>query len=418
MKIALFTEIYDCGGVDTFIINLINHWPNKEDSFVIIANANYPGLRIIEDNLSRPCEVLRHTVRTFVKFMHDGPLPKKLVELSSPVSRYLFIVYNMLALRTWLFRNSPDMLMVINGGYPGGESCRAAGISWGLFSGKAYSIHNFHNIAVKAPWYFRLQEYLVDVVLSGRTSRFVTVSNAASESMALRPVIFRKNITTYIYNGINGIPGQPEPKMNIREEIGITATTPLCLMLGTYEPRKGHLFLFRAFKKVLAEIPDAHLLICGFGFPDEIRQVRRYVKEFQLDDRVHLMDFRTDSSHLIAHADLLVVASQEYESFGFTSVEAMAQRVPVVATNIGGIPEVVVNGEGGYCVGRQDIDAYAQAIIRLLRDKDIRSAQGQKGYERYQIYFTAERMSHEYANLMHAIHGRRREAAPRERIVA
>jgi glycosyltransferase involved in cell wall biosynthesis len=403
LKIALFTEIYDCGGVDTFIVNLINHWPYEEDSFVIIANANYPGLRIVENNVSRPCEFIRHTRPTYANSMRDGLFQKAIRLLLFPISRYLFICWHVLALRNVLLRAKPDVLLVINGGYPGGDSCRAAGISWGLFSGKPHSVHNFHNIVVKSTWLFRLQELLVDAVLCRYTFRFVTVSRAACDSMALRPVIYRKNMTTYIHNGIAIMPVQPETKMNIRDEIGIAPATPLCLMLGTYEPRKGHYFLFRAFNKVLAEIPDAHLLICGFGFPHEIRQVKQYVKEFKLDDRVHLMDFRTDSSHLYAQADILVVASQEYESFGFTCVEAMAHRLPVVATNAGGIPEVVVDGEGGYCVDRGDADAYAQTIVRLLRDRELRKELGRKGYERYQKYFTAERMSREYADLLHLL---------------
>jgi glycosyltransferase involved in cell wall biosynthesis len=177
-------------------------------------------------------------------------------------------------------------------------------------------------------------------------------------------------------------------------------------MLGTYEPRKGHYFLFQAFKKVLHEIPDAHLLICGFGFPHEIKQVQKYVTDFKLENNVHLMDFRTDVSHLLSHTDILVVASQAYESFGYTSVEAMAHHVPVVATNTGGIPEVVVNDEGGYCVDSGDVDSYAQCIIKLLKNEALRKEQGKRGYERYQKYFTAERMSLQYAQLLHTMEDR------------
>lgn len=404
MKIEIFTEIFDCGGVDTFIINLINHWPYEEDSFVIIANPNYPGLKIVEDNVSRPCEIIRHNIPIYLNIMSDGLLLKGIRKVISPIFRYLLILYNILAFRKLLLQKKPDALMVINGGYPGADSCRAAGISWGIFSGKPYSIHNFHNIVMQPPWYLRLQEYLVDTVLCRFTTHFVTVSLAAAESMGLRPTIKDKNKTIYIHNGLGGKLAQPAPTLNIRDEIGISPTTPLCLMLGTYEPRKGHYFLFQAFKKVLQEIPDAHLLICGFGFPHEIKQVQKYVTDFKLENYVHLMDFRTDLSHLLSHADILVVASQAYESFGFTSVEAMAHYVPVVATNVGGIPEVVVNDEGGYCVDSHDVDSYARCIINLLKDENLRKEQGKRGYERYRKHFTAERMSHQYAEMIRRIY--------------
>ncbi|MBW7989184.1 MAG: glycosyltransferase family 4 protein [Planctomycetes bacterium] len=399
MRILLFTEIYDCGGVDTFIINLINHWPRDEDSFVIIANENYPGLQIIEDNVSRPCEIVRHNVPVYANCFSKGLL-KTIRKFLSPVLRYVFIIYNILALRKILLCKNPDFLMVINGGYPGGDSCRAAGLAWGIFSRKPYSIHNFHNLVMRPPWYFRLQEYLIDIALCRFTSHFVTVSRAAADSICLRPTINNKNVTTYIHNGLDIMPIQQQPQINIRQEIGISPSTPLCLTLCTYEPRKGHYFLFKAFRKVLEKVPDTHLLICGYGFPHEISLVQKYVQDFQLENHVHLMDFRKDISNLLSHANILLVPSQAYESFGFTSIEAMAHKVPVVATNVGGIPEVVANDDGGYCVEKTDVCLFADHIIKLLLDKDLRKEQGEKGFQRHQKFFTAEKMAQDYAELI------------------
>jgi len=302
-----------------------------------------------------------------------------------------------------LMETKADTLMVINGGYPGGDSCRAAAISWDLFCGKPKSVHNFHNIVQKAPWHSFLQEIIVDWLLCRYTSQFVTVSKAAADSISLRPLIASRNITSYIHNGLMVMLDVSTRGVNIRDEIGISKTTPLCLMLGTYEPRKGHHFLFSAFKKVLKELPRSHLLICGFGFPHEIKKVSEYVTELQLTDHVHLMNFRTDISHLLSNSDVLVVASQAYESFGFTSVEAMAHKVPVVATDIGGIPEVVVNDEGGYCVGSRDVDSYARYIVMLLKDEGLRTAQGERGYKRYRTFFTAETMASKYADMIHNV---------------
>lgn len=403
MKITLFTEIFDCGGVDTFLVNLINHWPNKDDSFVIIANSNYPGLRVIEKKLIRPCEVIRHDFLIYSNVLSSNLFLKVIRKAISPVLRYLLIGYNVLVFRKLLLRPKSDFLMVINGGYPAGDSCRAATISWGMFSGKPKSVHNFHGIVQKLPWHSYFQECIVDWLMGKYTSRFVTVSRAAADSMSLRPLIYGKGVTRFIYNGIDVAPIASSQGQSIRDELGISNTTPLCLMLGTYSSSKGHYFLFQAFKKVLAEIPDAHLLICGYGFPHEIKQVTRYVSELQLHDNVHLKGFRTDISHLLASTDVLVVASQKYESFGFTSVEAMAHKVPVVATDAGGVPEVVVNGEGGFCVSRRDVDTYAQCIIKLLKDENLRKEQGERGYKRYLNCFTAAAMSLKYAELISTI---------------
>lgn len=404
MKILLFTEIFDCGGIDTFIINLINNWPIKDDSFVIISNSNYPGLEIIEERLTRPCEVIRHQKMIYSNILSDSFFHKAVRKIFSPILRYLLIAYNVVSFWRLLLQTRSDMLMVINGGYPGGDSCRAAAISWGLLCEKPKSVHNFHNIVQKAPWHSFLQEIIVDWLLCRYTSQFLTVSKAAADSMSMRPLIASRNITSYIHNGLVVISDVATHGVNIRDEIGISKTTPLCLMLGTYEPRKGHYFLFMAFKKVLEELPNSHLLICGFGFPHEIKQVRGYVRDLQLTDHVHLMNFRTDISHLLSNSDVLVVASQAYESFGFTSVEAMAHKVPVVATDAGGIPEVVANGKGGYCVRRNDVDSYAQCIVKLLKDENLRKEQGELGYKRYQDLFSAKTMSAKYAKLIGQIY--------------
>lgn len=403
MKITLFTEIFDCGGVDTFIINIINNWPFKEDVFVIIANANYPGLDLIERRLVRPCQIIRHNKLIYSNLFKSNLLLKTSLRLVGPVLRYLVIGLNVFTLRHILLETKPDALMVINGGYPGGDSCRAAAISWAIFGPKPLSIHNFHNIAQKAPWFLFLQESFVDWLLCKCTAKFVTVSKAAYKSISLRPSIVRKNNTSYIHNGFQVSSITNKLKKNVKDEIGLSKNMPLCLMLATYEPRKGHYFLFNAFKKVLDEIPDAHLLVCGYGFPHEIEFVSGLVRDMGLHKNVHLMGFRTDVSELLISSDVLVVASQEYESFGYTSIEAMAHKVPVVATNVGGIPEVVVNGEGGYCVAHDDVDSFARHIVLLLKDRKLREAQGELGYKRYKGFFTAEKMSAQYAEIIHEL---------------
>jgi glycosyltransferase involved in cell wall biosynthesis len=406
MKIILFTEIYDCGGADTFIANLINHWPDPDDEFVVIANQNYPGLAVIEKTLRKPCKIVRHRMTlhfNFIKGTERFGFISKFLRILSPVIllRHTFFIYNIFALRKILCEEGADRLIIFNGGYPGADSCRAAGISWGIFSNRQKSIHNFHNLAKPPIWFLRPHEHVIDVILSKYTKLFVTVSRASAESMSIRRALYRRNRPTFIYNGIDLRPEYDEAShKGLRREMNIPEESPLCLLLATYEPRKGHRFLFKAFKIVLKEVPEAHLLVCGYGFPDELKQVRKYVDDFELNENVHLADFRSDISYLLFNTDVLVVSSQSFESFGFTSVEAMAHKVPVVATNVGGIPEVVENDEGGYCVDYQDADAFAARIVQLLKDEKLRKEQGEKGYQRYRKHFTAARMAREYAKVI------------------
>jgi len=412
MKIIFFMESYRCGGVDTFVINLINNWPITSDGLTLICNDNHAGLGLIQREIYRPCTIIAHNVKTFMVFFDRSQKKTSLnyflefpLRLFSPVLRYIFLLYNILAQRGILLRNSPDRLMVINGGYPGGDSCRAATITWGIFSKKPHSIHNFHGIALKPGWHIKLQDYIVDMLVSRFSRAFITVSRAAAETMTCRKAIYKRKPVFSIYSGINiSRNKQTYIFRNIKEEIGIPSSSRLCLMLGGYTYNKnfnkGHNFLFRAFKKVLKQVPSAHLLICGHGSEEEIERVRHLAEKLNLKNNVNLLGFQNDVSGLFKNTDILLISAQAFESFGLVCIEAMAHRVPVVATNVGGLPELVINGQGGYCVDKDDIDAFSGFTIKLLKDENLRVEQGQRGFQRYEAYFTASRMAEEYARLI------------------
>ena len=403
MKITLYTENYNRGGIDTFIATLINHWPEPEDEFTLLSNEDNPGLAVIRDRLEKPCRVVTHRIATYAGWAARTRGHRVLDTLrifSSPLSRYLFLAYAVRALRPLLCHGAADRLMVVNGGYPGGDTCRAAGIAWGLYSGKPGSIHNFHNLATAPPGAARLQENAVDALLARHTRKFVTVSQAAADSLAQRQEIFRhRDKICFIHNGLD-FASQAAVSSEIRQELLLAPGAPLCLMLGTYEPRKGHRFLLRVFRQVLDRVPGARFVICGHGSEEEIAEVAKVVAELGLEGSVQLIGFRGDALQILRQADLLLVGSQEFESFGLTCVEAMANRVPVLATRVGGLPEVVQDGDGGFSFARDDVDGYASKGVELLLDEKLRAEQGGKGYERYQRLFTAKRMTEAYAKLI------------------
>ena len=94
----------------------------------------------------------------------------------------------------------------------------------------------------------------------------------------------------------------------------------------------------------------------------------------------------------------MAVPSQCYESFGLTIIEAMAQKIPVVATRVGGIPEVLENGKGGYVVALEP-RVFAGKIIALLQNHELRKSIGAAGYEVVKKRFGLNRMIEDYYNL-------------------
>ena len=176
-------------------------------------------------------------------------------------------------------------------------------------------------------------------------------------------------------------------------------------MLGNYNYNKnfnkGHYFLFSAFKKVLFQIPNAYLLVCGHGSTQDIDRVKQMAFGLNLINNVYFSGFRKDINSIWKHIDILLFSAQAFESFGFAVIEAMAHYVPVVATNVGAIPELIQNEEGGYSVDKKDADSFASHVITLLKNENLRRQQGEKAYLRYQNFFTATKMSKEYYKLLH-----------------
>lgn len=398
MRIAIFTEIYQRGGVDTFVTTLLNAWPRQEDAFVLVSNADHPGIDGMRRRLTARCEFLSYEPGLNPERAALGGLRNSVRRVVSPVGRYVRLAALTRQLGSVWAKVGADALLVVNGGYPGGDACRAAALAWVTAPGRAKSIHSFHNRAGEIPWYLWLQENAVDRLLVRATRAFVTVSDSTAVSMAVRPAIARAGLTSYIYNGIASDPGSAGG--DLRLELGVGRDSPLCLMLGTYELRKGHRFLFEAFRRVLDAVPNAHLVVCGFGLPHDLERVRAEAKAFRLGRQVHLLGFLPDTGRLFAAAEVVVIASQDYESFGLVAVEAMAHRVPVVSTDVGGLREVIVDGQGGYCVGSNDVEAYADRVVSLLKDKALNASQGEAGFRRYASCFRAERMARQYADLM------------------
>lgn len=401
MKIALFTENYIRGGLDTFIVTLLNNWPEADDEFTLICNEQHPGLEDIRQKLRRPCRIVTHRIATYdglAARMRENRLLDALRKATKPIVKYMYLARAVRNLWPLLRDSQAERLMVVNGGYPGGDTCRAAGIAWGVYSGKPASIHNFHNLAIPHGRFAGFQEHRTDVLLARHTRAFVTVSHAAARSMAVRPAIPPEKVF-HIYNGIALAPGERGGN-TLRRELGIADDAPVCLVLGSYEPRKGHRFLLQAFKLVADQVHEAHFVSCGQGTGREVAAVQEMAAELGLEDKVHLLGFRSDAMQLLPQADLLLVGAQEFESFGLTCVEAMARRIPVVATLVGGLPEVVADNEGGFTFERDDVAGFARQVAAFLLDKDLRFEQGNRGYERYMRLFTAQRMATAYAHLL------------------
>ena len=198
----------------------------------------------------------------------------------------------------------------------------------------------------------------------------------------------------------NGIavptPRSPEETAQLREaarrELGLERDATLLVAIGNLYPVKDHATAVRA----LAGLRDVHLAIAGRG--GEQQSLEALARELGVAGRLHLLGLRGDVDRWLTAADLFVHPSR-WEEMPLAILEAMAAERAVVATRVGGVPEVVLDGETGKLVPAGDSDALRHALQELLRDPARRLAFGRAGRARLEAHFRAESMVERYLGL-------------------
>lgn len=168
-------------------------------------------------------------------------------------------------------------------------------------------------------------------------------------------------------------------------------SAPLIGIVGRISPWKGQHIFLEAAAKVREQFPDARFQIIGsalFGEDEYEKRVHKLAAELKLDDCLEWTGFVPDVPAYMSRLSVLAHASTSGEPFGQVVTEAMALSVPVVATNGGGVPEIIQDGISGRLVPMGDALALAQAITDLLSDSARASQIGQAGYERVREHFT------------------------------
>ncbi len=213
---------------------------------------------------------------------------------------------------------------------------------------------------------------------------------------------------------------QPDVCAEVRQEWGIPNGVPVVGCVANINPQKGIATLIEAFARIRREMPDARLVIVGSEYDTHraySRKLRLRLIELGLEDGddVHLLGARHDIERQLQGFDLFALASvPRSEGIPTVLLEAMSCGLPVVATDVGGVAEVVEEDVTGFLVPPLDDEAFAAALTRVLRDPDRGSALGQTGRQRSLERFSLERCAdvHAHAYAMAIEPGRRRYTGP------
>ena len=185
----------------------------------------------------------------------------------------------------------------------------------------------------------------------------------------------------------------PAERAAIRRQYGFAEDAPLALHVGRFQDVKGHDTFQEIARIVAAQIPTARFLVAGENLqhPADAAYQRHILDTTKADpilrERLVYAGFVSEMQRLYPAADIAVCPSR-FESYGIANLEAMACGIPVVSTKRGGPQETVLEGETGFLVPPRDAAMYAERVLRLLGDPDLRARMGGAGRRHIEAHFS------------------------------
>ncbi len=236
----------------------------------------------------------------------------------------------------------------------------------------------YRNISIISEWLSNYPKHLIYKNIFKRVDHVSSVGGEAIKDL-ITTFDYPSSQTSVIRRGIpiKEIDNTKERTLLIKE-FGLNENDHLCMHIGNFSPEKNHRFLLDIFEKMKDDYPHVKLILVGTGklFED----IKKQVTARNLQETVFLTGFRKDIPELLAAADCFALVSK-VEGVPGVILEAAAQKKPSVATNVGGVNEVLITGETGFIIDNFDKDEFAGKLILLMEDVELRAEMGGNAYK-------------------------------------
>lgn len=400
-KILFFYCSREIGGVDTVLVNLIKTWPDKNDHLEVWLNKGHKGMHLY-DVLGVDLKQVHLMTTGDINFISSKSSITsnfyqaccKLRKLAG-ILKFPIFLYSTIIFYFKLTKDRFDVVFSHNGGYPAAElnlsfvaAAKLAGIK------KVFLVvHNNATIS-RAP--FRFLDRILDTLIDHSCSKIISVSSSSAKQLQITRFLTAKKID-FIYNGIIAERTAHVSLIDKMKRLNLGSEGKIIGSIGDYEERKGHEYLIRAFYQIKDEFPGSKLVIIGSRAFTHTISLNKLIRDLHLEQMVFLTGYIDFAWEYIECFDVFVFPSISYESFGMGLLEAMLYKKPIIATNVGGIPEVLA--DTGIIVEPNDPQQLACAIREVLNNRALAGDMAKKGYDRLINVFKAGDMAEKYHNL-------------------
>ncbi|MDI6759287.1 MAG: glycosyltransferase family 4 protein [Candidatus Brocadiaceae bacterium] len=361
-KVLLLTDACTVGGAEMHLLSLATHLSREKYDLTLAYLTERP-----DDARSLKEDFIKTGIRV-IDLQARGKLdPLPILKLRKLIADYRFDLIHCHLFQAELYGR---LAMVLNNG--------------------PIFITTYHNTEefLLNPFWAWVAKYTTQ-----KANQVIVISDAVGCYLREKVGLNKEKIKR-IYYGLDTKNNIDEPVENIRIRYAVREDSPIVGMLGRYVPQKGQKFLLEAMVEVLKHFPEAKLFLAGHAGKRMRHHLEEYARTLHIEDSVIISDFRADVFNLMNQFDIFALSSL-WEGFGLVLLEAMSAGRPIVATNVGPIPEVVVDGETGFLVPPKNPALLAEKLIYLLKNKALAQKMGEAGRERWKRHFTINSMIQE-----------------------
>ena len=364
-KILFLITKSNFGGAQRYVLDLALALPRRDfDVAVALGGTGAPGARqgLLAEKLQS------FGVRTIF-------IPSLQRDIS--LLKEFTVLHDLIAL---FHREKPDIVHLNSSkiGGTGSLAARIAGIPKIIFTVHGWAFTEDRGLIAKQ--IIRFFSWVTVLLCTD----LITISKTIEEQTLAFPAARGK--THLIYNGIAELYSKPD-KHKLRAHLGLGEHVPVVGMIAELTKNKGVSYAIEAFAAV--DHPDAQLVIIGDGEEREI--LENLARKLEVKERVHFLGFRDNAAELLGAFDILLMTSVK-EGLPFTLLEAGRAGVAVIATNVGGIPELITHEGNGLLVEPKDVFGTTQALIRLIQNPGAREIVGKSLQTKVHMLFSVDSM--------------------------